>query len=134
MKDTAAPPPFTIGIIAVVESDQPAAEMLHTFFRLMEIEAVMVSPCEQPAETVAATICRAAPQAVVVDFDLPDLLALEIATAIRAAAPALPLIFTTRRPTAFVSAVDGASFTRRPGERFEELLVLLEAVLETVDG
>lgn len=126
------PPPFTIGVIAVVESDRPAAEMLHTFFRLMEIDAVVIPPGEQPAEAVAATVCRLAPQAVLLDWDLPDLRALDIAREIRAAAPALVIVFTTRHPGAGAPPIERATITRRPGERFEELLFLLEVVLEAV--
>jgi len=133
MKDTAESPPFTIGRIAVVEGDRSVAEMLHTFFRVMGIEAVVVAPGECPPEGIAATVCRLGPQAVVLDGDLPNLRALDIARAIRASEPALPIVLTARNPAAAPS-VAGFTIARRPTERFEELLDLLEVVLEDVEG
>ena len=129
IKDTAEPSPFTIGRIAVVVEDRAVAEMLHTFFRVMGIETVVVSPGEGPPEAVAGSICRVSPQAVVLDGDLPNLHAMDIARAIRIAAPTLPIILTTRNPAA-APPIAGLTIARRPTERFEELLDLLEVVLE----
>lgn len=127
-KDTAEPSPFTIGRVAVVEEDRSVAEMLHTFFRVMGIEAVVISPRGLAAEAVAASVCRVSPQAVVLGGDVPNLRALDIARAIRAAAPGLPIVLTTRDAVA-VPPQPGITIASRPTERFEELLHLLEVVL-----
>ena len=129
-KNTAEPSPFTIGRIAVVEEDRSVAEMLHTFFRVMEIQAVVIAPGEEPADAVAASVCRVSPQAVVLGGDLPNLRALDIARAIRAADPVLPIVLTTRDPGGALP-LKGLTIARRPTERFEELLDLLEVVLDT---
>jgi DNA-binding response OmpR family regulator len=133
MKNTAEPPPFTIGRVAVVETDPAAAEMLHTFFRLMDIESVLIPPAEATPEVTAATVCRERFDAVLLDFDLPDLHALEIASRIRVLQPALPIILTTRNPDATLPTIEAVALTRKPAERFEELLRLMEVLLEQVE-
>ncbi|HKO56526.1 MAG TPA: response regulator [Thermoanaerobaculia bacterium] len=130
MKNTAEAPPFTIGRVAVVEQDRSAAEMLHTFLRLMDIESVVIPPAEGAPEVMAATICRERVDAVLLDFDLPDLRALEIASRIRVMRPALPIILTTRNPDAALPPIEAVALTRKPSERFEELLRLMEVLLE----
>lgn len=130
MKDTAETPPFSIGRVAVVEGDRTAAEMLHMFFRLMDIDSVVVPPCEDAEEATAATICRERVDAVLLDFDLPNLRALEIASRIRVIQPHLPIILTTRNPDAELPPIEAVALTRKPNERFEELLRLMEVLLE----
>jgi CheY-like chemotaxis protein len=130
MKDTAEAPPFSIGRVAVVEGDRTAAEMLHMFFRLMDIESVVIPLLEDAPEATAATICRAPVDAVLLDFDLPNLRALEIASRIRVIQPHLPIILTTRNADAVPPPIEAVALTRKPTDRFEELLRLMEVLLE----
>ncbi|HEV7922749.1 MAG TPA: response regulator [Thermoanaerobaculia bacterium] len=130
MKNTAEAPPFSIGRVAVVEGDRTAAEMLHMFFRLMDIESVVIPPAEGAEEATAATICREGVDAVLLDFDLPNLRALEIASRIRVIQPFLPIILTTRNPASVLPPLEAVALTRKPNERFEELLRLMEVLLE----
>ena len=114
---------FSTRHVAVVEQDRTAAEMLHTFFRLMELDCSLV-----PADSGAvATIRRLQPDVVILDLDLPNLRALEIARAIRIHRPLLPIVFLTE------DAPDSLPFDApvlpNPHDRFEELLALLEVVL-----
>src|SRR5690349_3330762 len=74
MQHSAATQLFTTRIV-VVESDRATAEMLHTFFRLMEFDVTLADP----DSAVVATIRRVAPPVVLLDLDLPDLRALELA-------------------------------------------------------
>lgn len=115
---------FTTRRVVVVEGDRAAAEMLHTFFRLMELECSLVAPDGD----VVSTIRRVLPDAVIVDLDLPNLRALELAREIGRATPALPLIFITDDDPRLVG-VD-APVLPKPYDRFEGLLMLFEAVLE----
>lgn len=121
MQHSADPPLFTTRI-AVVESDRATAEMLHTFFRLMEFEIALVEPDFDAVDT----ICRAAPAVVLLDLDLPDLRALDLAREIAERCAGVEVIFTTARG---VSA-PGCMVVPKPGRKFEELLELLEVVLE----
>jgi DNA-binding response OmpR family regulator len=109
--------------VAVVESDREAAEMLHMFFRLMELECSLLHPDPH----VVPTIRRLAPDVLILDLDLPDLRALEIATQLRTSDPAFPLIFLSDDPSS--SPPLPAPFMRKPRDRFEELLRLFEIVL-----
>lgn len=105
--------------MAVVDGDREAAEMLHMFFRLMELECSLVPP----DHLAVSTIRRLDPDAVILDLDLPDLLALDIAREIRA-----PVIYVTERdPAGFRDP--GAPVIRKPHDRFEELLGLFEMLL-----
>src|SRR6185369_16434935 len=74
MQHSADSPLFTTRI-AVVASDRSTAEMLHTFFRLMEFEIALVEADSGALDTIR----RAAPAVVLIDLDLPDLRALELA-------------------------------------------------------
>jgi DNA-binding response OmpR family regulator len=97
--------------------------MLHTFFRLMELDCSLI-----PADFAAVpTVRRIAPDVVILDLDLPDLRALEIAHEIRLDTNALPIIFLTDREPCAV-AFD-APVLPKPHDRFEELLRLFELVL-----
>lgn len=97
--------------------------MLHTFFRLMELECSLLD--SSPA--AVATIRRLDPDVVILDLDLPHLRALEIAREIRT-----PVIFVTDADPA-LAAVD-APVIRKPRDRFEELLRLFEMVLALEEG
>jgi CheY-like chemotaxis protein len=124
MQDTAEPLPFTTRL-AVVEGDRHTAEMLHTFFRLMEFDIALVDPGNEAADT----ICRLAPEVALIDLDLPDLRALELAAELRLRAPAVALLFQTAQPSA--PAPPGATVIAKPrSAAFEELLRVMEAVLE----
>ena len=121
MQHSADSPLFTTRI-AVVESDRSTAEMLHTFFRLMEFEIALVEPDSGAADTIR----RFAPAVVLLDFDLPDLRALELAREIREQCEGAAVIFTTARG----ARVPDCVVVPKPGKKFEELLQLLEVVLE----
>ena len=109
----------------MVEGDREAAEMLHTFFRLMELDCSLIGP----DSAAVPTLRRLDADVVIVDFDLPDLRALELAREIRALVPRLPIIFlTAARPAVDVVPFD-APVMALP-HTFEELLRLFEMVLE----
>ena len=115
---------FTTRRVALVEGDREAAEMLHTFFRLMELECSLVS---HGSEAIS-TICRLEPDVLILDLDLPDLRAMDIAREIRARLPELPILFLTdQRP---LPASLDAPVVAKPHGRFEEMLGLFERVLE----
>ena len=94
--------------------------MLHMFFRLMELECSLVKPDSQ----AVATLRRLAPDVLILDLDLPDLRALEIARAL------------SRTPTILLTDCDpqlvpfDVPIMRKPRGRFEELLRLFELVLK----
>ena len=104
--------------VAVIDGDRRAAEMLHMFFRLMELECSLISP----SSDVVATLRRLDPDVVILDLDLPDLRSMELAREIRQ-----PLIFVTDEDPSR-SAVT-KPVIRKPHDRFEELLKLMEMVL-----
>lgn len=114
---------FTTRQVVVVDGDRGAAEMLHTFFRLMELDCSLVAP----ESDVVATIRRQRPDILILDLDLPDLRALEIASAVRLTVHDLPIIFLTDREPELLP-VEGPVM-RKPRDRFEELLRLFELVL-----
>lgn len=94
------------------------------FFRLMELECSLISHRSEPV----ATICRVAPDVLIVDLDLEDLRGVEIANQVRAAMPDLPIIFlsaSAARPPFEAPVV------AKPHGRFEGMLRLFEAVLAT---
>src|SRR5688572_29126569 len=111
---------FTIRRVAVVEGNRTAGEMLHTFFRLMELECSLV---HAGRETVP-TLRRLQPDVLILDLDLPHLQALDIARGIRSFEPGLPVVLLTDRDPELV-AFD-APVLRKPHDQFEELLGLLE--------
>ena len=121
MQDSADSPLFTTRV-AVVESDPSTAEMLHTFFRLMEFEIALLDA----DSSLPDTIRRLAPAVVLLDLDLPDLRALELAREIRAHCDRVEIVFTTSQNA---HATD-APVVPKPGKNFEEWLQLLEVVLE----
>jgi len=113
---------FTTRRVLVVDGDRQAAEILHTFLRLMELDCSLIAP-----ETdVVATIRRQRPDILILDLDLPDLRALEIANAVHIDARTLPIIFLTDGEP--IALPDGPVL-RKPRDRFEELLRLFEMVL-----
>ena len=114
---------FTTRRVVVVEGDRPAAEMLHTVFRLMELECCLVSP----ACDVVPTVRRHHPDILILDLDLPDLRALEIATQVRLTARRLPIIFLTENDPQLLRLQ--GPVMRKPHDHFEELLRLFELVL-----
>jgi two-component system OmpR family response regulator len=122
MKHSPEPRSFTTRRIAIVEGDLSAAEMLHTFFRLMELEPSLVSPDSDAVPTIS----RLRPDVVLLDLDLPDLQALELARQIRTQLPAVPIIFATDEDP-FLDV--GDPVIRKPHDRFEDLLRLFELVL-----
>ena len=115
---------FTIHRIAVVEGNRAAGEMLHTFFRLMELECSLV----RAGRDAIPTLRRLRPDIVIVDLDLPHLQALEIARGIRSSQPGVPVVLLTDREPEMV-AFD-APVLRKPHDCFEELLGLLEVMLK----
>lgn len=122
MKHSPEPQLFTTRRIAIVDGDRAAAEMLHTFFRLMELEPSLVAPDSD----AVPTICRLRPDVVLLDLDLPDLQALEVARQLGIHLPDVPIIFSTDEDP-FLDI--GAPVIRKPHDRFEELLRLFELVL-----
>ena len=114
---------FTTRRVAVVDGDRNAAEMLHTFLRLMDLDCSLI----RPETDAVARIRTQDPDILILDLDLPDLRALEIANEVHRTLPSLPVIFLTdQEPSAL--PVDGPVL-RKPGDRFEELLRLFEIVL-----
>ncbi len=114
---------FTTRRAVVVDGDRKAAEMLHTFLRLMELDCFLIAP-----ETdVVAAIRRQQPDVLILDLDLPDLRALEIANEVHRNMPSLPVIFLTDDDP-FALPVSGPVL-RKPRDHFEELLRLFEIVL-----
>lgn len=114
---------FTTRRVVVVDGDRDAAEMLHTFFRLMELDCSLIAPDDH----TVSTIRRQRPDVLIVDLDLPDLRALDIAHEIRVSAPRMPIIFLTDDADATLPF--DAPLMRKPHDRFEELLRLFELVL-----
>ena len=115
---------FTTRRVAVVEGDRQAAEMLHTFLRLMELDCSLI-----PSDSRAIpTLRRDRPDVLIVDLDLPDLRALEIAREARLVHRGLPVIFLTERDPLLIPFE--APVLRKPRDRFEELLRLFELILK----
>lgn len=118
IKHSPEPETFKTRRVAVIDGDRAAAEMLHMFFRLMELECSLITPGPDAVPTVR----RLDPDVLILDFDLPDLRALDIAREIRT-----PVIFVTDDDPALVGLA--APCVRKPHDTFEELLALLEVVL-----
>ena len=107
--------------VAIVEGDRTVAEILEVFFRLMEVECWVVS---HRADAVPA-LARLRPDVLILDLDLPDLRAVEIARDVHSLLPGLPIIYLTDLQT----HVDVAPLIAKPHGRFEDLLRLFEVVL-----
>jgi DNA-binding response OmpR family regulator len=103
----------------VLVGDRDSAEMLHMFFRLMDLECSLVTPDFH----AVATVRRLRPDVLILDLDLPHLRALDLARELRQ----LPMILITDREPQ-LTPID-APVMRKPHDRFEELLRLLELVL-----
>jgi DNA-binding response OmpR family regulator len=110
---------FSMRRVALVEGDRDTAEMLHTFFRVMDLECSMV----RPDSSAVPTLRRLAPDVLILDLDLPDLRALEIARELHT----IPTILLTSCDPQLIP-ID-APVMRKPRDRFEELLRLFEMVL-----
>jgi PleD family two-component response regulator len=110
---------FTTRRVALVEGDREAAEMLHMFFGLMELECSLV----RPDSDVVSILRRLAPDVLILDLDLPDLRALDIARELRG----IPtILLTSHEPELWPF---DSPIMRKPRDRFEELLRLFELVL-----
>jgi len=108
MQNSPGPQLFTTRRIAIVEGDRQTAEMLHTFFGLMDLEPSLI----EPGPAALPTLRRLRPDILLVDLDHPDLRALDLAREID---PAIPIIYL--------------SADRKP-RTFDDLLGLFEKVLE----
>jgi DNA-binding response OmpR family regulator len=108
MQDSPAPELFTTRRIAIVEGDRQTAEMLHTFFGLMDLEPSLIDP----GPGAVATLRRLRPHVLLLDLDLPDLRALDIAREVEGAIPII-----------YLCAHD------KP-KGFDDLLGIMEKVLE----
>lgn len=115
MKDSPRSELFTTRRVAIIEGSRDAAEMLHTFFRVMELEPSLIAPDSDAVPTLR----RLRPDVLLLDLDLPGLRALEIA---REIGDAFPIIYMSETP-------ESAEVVRKP-RKFEELLRVMEAVLE----
>lgn len=115
---------FTTRHVAVVEGDPTAAEMLHTFFSLMELKCSLVSSGSEAVSTLG----RLHPDVLLLDLDLPNLRALEIASELRALVPTLPIIFMSDRGGP--APPFPAPVVVKPHGRFEGMLRVMETVLE----
>ena len=109
---------FSTRRVAVVEGSRETGEMLHMFFRLMELECALIKPDSDAVSNVR----RFDPDILILDLDLPDLRALELARELRGIT------------TLFVSDHDphfplDAPVVRKPRGTFEELLRLFEVML-----
>lgn len=127
MKDSSEPEIFTTRRVAVVEGDADSAEMLHTFFRLMDLEPSVIPPDSDAAATISRLNC----DVVLLDADLPRLRAVELASEIRRLLPGVVIIFMTAREAAAVPP--GELFVSKP-RRFEDLLAVMELLLEGDDS
>jgi DNA-binding NtrC family response regulator len=123
MQHSADSPLFTTRI-AVVAGDRSNAEMLHMFFRLMDFEIALAEPDCSAVDTIRGV----APAVVLIDLDLPNLRALELASEIRSACEGIAIIFMTSGDGS--SAPPDAIVVPKPARRFEEMLSLFEVVLE----
>lgn len=110
---------FSTRRVALLVGDRDSAEMLHTFFRLMELDCSLV----RPDFHAVATIRRLHPDVLILDLDLPNLRALDIASEL----PRLPIILLTDHDPPVLPIQ--APVMRNPRDRFEELLRLFELVL-----
>jgi DNA-binding NarL/FixJ family response regulator len=124
MKDRAESPRVTIGPIVIVDRRAETAEMLHLFFRLMELEP-RILPLTPDLGAAADTIGSLDPAAVIVGLSPPALPLLDLARELRSRHPSLPVVLLSDAdapPAGFPTA-------RTPRGSFEELLAVMEAVL-----
>ena len=112
---------FNTRRVAVVAGDRATAETLHTFFGLMQMECCLVSHLSDAVSALA----RFRPDVLLLDLDLPDLRAMEIAREVHALLPDLPIIYLTD----FQTRIDVTPVIAKPHGRFEDLLRLFEVVL-----
>jgi len=121
---------FTTRRVAVVVNDRAAAEMLHMFFRLMELECELISHGSEALPTLS----RFEPDILILDLGLPRLRAIEIADAVRELRPALPIIFLSDSPAAAELPFAAPVVAMPRAGRFEEMLRLFEVVLAMEDS
>lgn len=122
MKDSPGTEIFTTRRVAVVEGNTESAEMLHTFFRLMDLEPSVIAP----DSNAVTTISRLRSDIVLLDADLPRLRAVEIAVELRRLVPRVVIVYMTGGEAAAVPP--GELFVRKPG-RYEDLLAVMELLL-----
>lgn len=100
------------------------------FFRLMELECSLVSHGSEAVPTLG----RLRPDVLILDLDLPDLRALEIAQGIRAVLPRLAIIFLTESATPPALPFPAPIVQMPRAGKFEEMLKLFEVVLAVEEG
>lgn len=110
---------FSTRRVALLVGDRDSAEMLHTFFRLMDLDCSLV----RPDFNAVATVRRLDPDVLILDLDLPNLRALDIAREL----PRVPTILLTDYDPPMMPIA--APVMRNPHDQFEELLRLFELVL-----
>ena len=124
-KSSSAVEMFSTRRVALVEGDCRAAEMLHMFFCLMELECAIV----RPDANVIPTLRRLDPHVLILDLDLPNLRALDIARELRGC----PMILLTARDPQLIPidapVMRKPPVAQKPELQFEELLRLFELVL-----
>lgn len=94
------------------------------FFRLMELECTLISHGSEAVPTLS----RLRPDVLILDLDLPDLRALDIAREVQAVLPRLGIIFLTARE-GIGEVRFGVPVLRKPRGKFEDLLAIFEVVL-----
>ena len=94
--------------------------MLHMFFHLMELECSLI----EPHRDVVSIVRRLEPDVVILDLDLPDLRALDIARELHG----VPTILLTASEPQLLP-VDGPIMAK-PRGCIEEMLRLFELVLD----
>ncbi|MEO8380609.1 MAG: hypothetical protein ABI779_13165 [Acidobacteriota bacterium] len=115
---------FSTRRVALLAGDRNTGEMLHTFFRLMELDCSLI----RADFSAVATIRRLDPDVVILDLDLPNLRALEIADELQH----VPIILITDQELGARSL--SAPVMKNPHDRFEDLLRLFEMVLAAERG
>ena len=110
---------FSTRRVALLIGDRASGEMLHMFFRMMELECSLI----RPDSLAVPTVRRLDPDVLILDLDLPDLRALDIASELQQ----LPIILLTNQD--LPSSPIRAPLMKNPRDRFEELLHLFEMVL-----
>ncbi|MCU1347135.1 MAG: hypothetical protein JWO56_165, partial [Acidobacteria bacterium] len=94
LKYEAEAPPIATGPVVIVEGSAATAEMLHTFFRVMELEPVILAPSRGVFDDLASdaagrvadtatSVCRLAPAAVIIDCARAPLRTLDLARELR---------------------------------------------------
>ena len=98
--------------------------MLHMFFRLMELEPLIL-PLARDFPAMVDTILGLGPAAVIVGLSADDLPSLDLPRELRARRPSLPVVLLTDADP----PPRGFPVARVPHGDFEELLAVMEAVL-----